>query len=128
MADYEGDVPLFACLPYISGASLQEWVLAMASLKNDDCSLVITEQVEKLVCKLGCPQLDGQRSIESLEVTNGGVAAEYAGRECSMVCSASCECSAVRHVGINVKLDRVPVILMNDESAIHGGEVTVKPG
>ena len=48
-------------------------VLATASVKDDDSSLVITELVEQLVCELGSPQLDGQSGIESLEVTNGMV-------------------------------------------------------
>ena len=90
VADGEGDVPLCA-LPYISGTSLQEQVLALASLKDDDCGLVISEHMEKLMYKLGSPQRDGQSSIGSLKVTNGRVAPEYTGRESSMLCSASCE-------------------------------------
>ena len=66
MADYEGDVPLCTCLPYIPGTSLQEWALATASLKDDDSILAIAEQVENLVCELGRPQLDGQSGTESL--------------------------------------------------------------
>ena len=58
----------------------------MASLKDDDSSLVSTEQVEKLVCELGSPQLDGQRGIESLKVTYGRVAPEYAWRDAIVVC------------------------------------------
>ena len=61
-------------LPYISGKSLQEWVLVLAGQKDDDNILVIAEQVDELVCELGSPQLDGQSGVESLKVTNGRVA------------------------------------------------------
>ena len=80
------------------------------------------------MCELGRPQHDGQSSVESLEVTNGRVTPEYPGRESSMVCSASCEGSTARHAGIDVELDRIPAILMNDESAIRGGVEMFKPG
>ena len=100
----------------------------MAGLKRDDSSLVITEQVEELVCELGSPQLDGPSGIESLEVTNGRVAPEYPRREGSMVHSASCEGSSARHAGVYVELDWVPAILMNDEGAICCGEESIKPG
>ena len=73
MADCEGDVSLCTHLPYISGTSLEEWVLPPTGLIDDDSSLVVVEQVQQLVCKLGSPQLDGQSGIESLEVTNGGL-------------------------------------------------------
>ena len=119
MADCKGDVSLCACLPYI---------LALTSLKDDDCGLIITEQVEKLVFELGSPQLDGNSGIETLEVTHVRVFPAYTGRVCSMVHSASCEGSTAKHAGINVELDRIAAILMNDESATHGGEEPVKPG
>ena len=45
-----------------------------------------------------------------------------------MVRSARCEGSAARHAGIDVELYQVPVILVNDESAIGGGEELIKPG
>ena len=79
------------------------------------------------MCKLGSPQLDGPSGIESLEVTNGRVSPEYPRREGTMVCSASCEGSTARHAGVDVELYRVPVILMNDASAIIGGEELIKP-
>ena len=66
MADCKGDVPLCTHLPYISGTSLEEWVLAPAGLEDDDTSLDVAEQGEELVCELGSPQLDGQSGIESL--------------------------------------------------------------
>ena len=50
-----------------SSTSCEEWVLAPADLEDDNSSLVVTEQVEELVCELGSPQLDGQSSVESLE-------------------------------------------------------------
>ena len=124
MADCESDVPLCTCLPYIAGASLQEWVLVPAGLKDDDSSLHITERVEELVSELVSPQLDGQ----SLEVTNGRVAPEYPRREASMVCTASCEGSTARQTSIDVELKRAPAILMNDEGAIYVGEEPIKPG
>ena len=128
MANCERDVPLCTCLPYISSISLQEWVLSPTGLKDDDSSLVIAEQVDELVCKLGSQQLDGQSGIESLKVTHGRVAPEYPRREVSMVGSATCEGSTARHAGIDVELDRVPAILMNDEGAIRGGGEPIKPG
>ena len=126
MADFEGDVLLCASLPYIPGTGLVEWVLALASLKDDDRGFIIAEQVEKLVYELGSPQLDGHRGIESFEITNWRVVPEYTGRECSIVHSASCVSPTARHANIDVKLDQVPAILMNDEGAIHGGEEPVK--
>ena len=47
MTDYDSDVQLCACLPYIPCTSLQERILAPASLKDDDSRLVIEEQIEK---------------------------------------------------------------------------------
>ena len=76
MADDEGDLPLCACLPYIPGTSLQEWVLATASLKDDDCSIIIPEQGKKLVCELGSPQFVGKCGIERLDMTDWRVAPE----------------------------------------------------
>ena len=128
MADCKGDVPLCTWLPYISSTSLEEWVLAPASLEDYESSLVIAEQVEKLVCKLRSPQLDGQSSIESLEVTNWRVAPKYPRREGSMVRSARCEGSTDRHAGIDVELDWVPTILMKNEGAMHDGEEPIKRG
>ena len=83
--------------------------------------------MEKLVCKLGSRQLEGQSDIESLKVTDGRIALEYPGRESSMECSASCECSTARHAGFEVELDQVPAVLRNDEGAICTQEM-VKPG
>ena len=42
----EGDVPLRAHLLYVSGPSLEEGILLLASLKDGDSGLVIAEQVE----------------------------------------------------------------------------------
>ena len=106
--------------------SLQKQVLVLAGLK-DESNMVIAEQVDELVCELGSPQLDGQRGIEILKVINGRVALEYPRREGSMVCFASCEGSAARHAGVDVELYWVPVILINDESAICNGEELIKP-
>ena len=50
VADCESDVPLCVCLPYVSGASLEEGILTPAGLKDCDSGLVVTEQVEELVC------------------------------------------------------------------------------
>ena len=45
-----------------------------------------------------------------------------------MVRSASCEGSAAaRHAGIDVEVYRVPVVLVNNESVIHGGEEPIEP-
>ena len=128
VADCEGDVPLREHLPYISGASLEEGVLAPASLKDGDSGLVVAEQVEKLVHKLWGPQLDGQCGDESLEVADGVVVPEYPWRKGSMIRFASYEGSAARHASIDVELYQVPVILVNDESAIGGGEEPIEPG
>ena len=81
-----------------------------------------------LVCELWRSHLDGQTGIESLKVTDGRIGLKYPRREGSMVCSASCECSAAKHAGINVELYRVPAILVNDENAIRVGEELIKPG
>ena len=128
VADCEGHVPLRAHLPYISGASMETGILAPASLKDGDNSLVVAEQVEDLVRKLWGPQLDGQCSIESLEVADEGVVPEYPRREGNVIGSACCEGSTARHASVDVELYRVPVILVNEESAIGGGEEPIKPG
>ena len=112
VADCEGDVPLRAHLPYISDASLKEGILAPASLKDCESSLVIAKQVEELVHELWGPQLDGKCGVESLEVAAGGVAPEYPRREGSMIRSASCEGSAAGHASIDVELYQEPVILV----------------
>ena len=65
--------------------------------------------------------------VESLEVTDGLAALEYPRMECSMVRSASCEGSSARHAGTDVELYCVPVIMVNDESAICGGEELIEP-
>ena len=73
VAHCEGDVvPLHAHLPYISGASLEEGILALASLKDGDSGLVVAEQVEELVHELWGPQFDDQCCVENLELTDGG--------------------------------------------------------
>ena len=80
------------------------------------------------MCELWGRQLDGQSGVENFEVTDGRVGPEYPRKEGSVVCSASCEGSAAGHAGIDVELYWVPVILVNDESAVHGGEVPIEPG
>ena len=45
MTDCEGNVPLRIHLPYISGTSLEEGILTLASLKDGDSGLVVTEKV-----------------------------------------------------------------------------------
>ena len=72
MADCEGDVPLHAHLPYISGATLEEGILAHACLKDGDSGLVVAEQVDKLMHELWGPQLGGQCGVDSLEVADWG--------------------------------------------------------
>ena len=74
------------------------------------------------------PQLDGQCGVESLEVADAGVVPEYPRWEGSMIGSARHEGSAAGHASIDVELYRVPVILVNDESAVDGGEEPIKPG
>ena len=59
VVDCEGDVPLCTHLTYISGTSLEEQNLAPADLEDCDIGLVVTEQVEELMCELGSPHLDG---------------------------------------------------------------------
>ena len=128
VADCEGDIPLYTHLPYISGASLEERIFVLAGLEDGDSAMVVAKQVEELVCELWGPQFDGQSGIESLEVTDGRVGLEYPGRKGSMICSVNYEGSAARHAGIDVKLYQVPLILVNDESAIRSGEVPIEPG
>ena len=74
------------------------------------------------------PQLDGQCSIEDLDVADVVVVPEYPGRKGSVICSASCEGSAARCASIDIELYRVPVLLVNDESAVGGGEEPIEPG
>ena len=57
-----------------------------------------------------------------------GVVPEYPRWEGSMIGSSHCEGSAARHASIDVQVYRVPVMLVNEESAIGGGEKTIKPG
>ena len=56
------------------------------------------------MCELGSQQLDGQSGIDTLEVTDWRVVPEYAMREGSIVCAASCVGSTARHAGIDVEL------------------------
>ena len=79
MTDCEGDVPLGAHLPNLSGASLEEGVLALTSLKDSDGSLIVAEEVNELVRELMIPQLDGQCSVESLEMADEGVVSQHPG-------------------------------------------------
>ena len=126
--DCKGDVSLSACLPYISGTSLEEGILALAGLKDGDSGLVVAEQVEQLVHELWSPQLDGQCGIESLGVADEEVVPEYHRRKGSVIGSAHCEGSATGHASINVEVYQVPVILVNKENAVTGGEEPIKPG
>ena len=128
VADCEDDVPLCAHLPYMSGTSLEEGILAPASLKYGDSGLVVAEQVEELVCKLWGPQLDGQCGVEIFEVADGWVVPEYPRSEGGVIRSARHEDSAAGHASIDVELYWVPVILVNDESAVGGGKEPIKPG
>ena len=127
VADCEGDVPLHVRLPYISGASLKEGILAPDGLKDGDGGLVVAEQGDELVCELRSPQLDGQFGVESLKVADEGVL-KYPRWEGSVIGSACCEGSAAGYASFDVEVYWVPVILMNEESAIGGGEETIKPG
>ena len=128
VADCEGDVLLRAHLPYISCSSLVEGILAPTGMKDGDSGLVVTEQVEELVCELWCPKLDGQCGVESLKVADEGVVLEYPRRDGTMIGSSHCEGSAAGHASVNVELYSVPVILVNEESAIGDGEELIKPG
>ena len=121
VADCKGDVTLHTRLSYISGASLEEGILAPASLKDGDRGLVVAEQVDELVCEVWGPQLDGQHGIESLEVADDGFVPEYPRREGGMIGSACCDGSAAGHASIDVEVYWVPVILVNEESAVGGG-------
>ena len=56
------------------------------------------------------------------------VGLEYPRRKGGMVRSASHEGSTAGHAGIDVELYGMPVIVVNDESAIGGGEELIKPG
>ena len=127
VADCEGDVPLRACLPYISGsATLEEGVLAPVGLK--DSGMVVTDQVEELVHELWGPPLDGQCDFESLGVADEGVVPEYPRGEGSVIGSASHEGPVAGHASIDVELYWVAVILVNDECAVCGWEEPIKPG
>ena len=128
VADCKGDVPLRARLPYVSSASLVEGILAAAGLKDGGGGLFVAEQVDELVRELRSPQLDGQCSIESLEVADEGVVPEYPRCEGSVIGSACCEGSPAGHASVDVEVYSVPVILVNEESAISGGEEMTKPG
>ena len=76
VANCVGDVKLHARLPYVSGISLEDGILAPAGLKDADRSLVVAEQVDELVHELS-PQLYSQCSIESLDMAGEGVVLEY---------------------------------------------------
>ena len=52
VADCEGDVPLRAHLPNLSGTGLEEIILAPSGLKDVDSGLVVVVQVDELVCEL----------------------------------------------------------------------------
>ena len=128
VADCKGDVPLRARLPYISSAGLEEGILTPAGLKDGDCGLVVTEQFDEIVHKLRIPQLDGQGGVESLEVADEGIVPEYSRWEDGMIGSAHCEGSTAGQASVDVQGHRVPVILVNEESVIGGGEEPIKSG
>ena len=79
VTDCEGDVPLDACQPNLSGASLEEGIIAPAGLKDVDSGLVVTDEVNELVHELRSPQLDGQCGVESLEIADEWVVLQYPG-------------------------------------------------
>ena len=113
---------------YLSGASLEEGILAPASLKDGDSSLVVAELVDELVCELRSPQLDGQCGVESLEVADEEVVLEYPRWEGGVIGFAHCEGSAARHASVDVQVYWVPLILVNEENAIGGGQEMIKLG
>ena len=78
--------------------------------------------------ELGSPQLDGQCSIESLQMADEGVVPEHPRGEGGMIGSARCEGSTAGHARIDVQVYWVPVILMNEEYAVGGREEMIKPG
>ena len=57
-----------------------------------------------------------------------GVVPEYSRWEDAVIGSARCEASTAGHASIDVQMYQVPVILVNKERAISGGEETIKPG
>ena len=122
VADCEGDVPLRAHLPYLSGAGLEEGILAPANLKDGDGSLVVVEQMDELVHEVRSPQLDGECGVESLQVAD-----EYSRWEGGVIGSACCEGSAAGHASVDVQVYQVPVILVNEENAVGGSEEIIKP-
>ena len=128
MADCEGDVPLRARVPNLSSTGLEEIILAPSGLKDVDNSLVVAIQVDELVRKLRSPQLEGQCSIESLEMADEGVVPEDPGQEGGVIGSARCEGSTAGHAGVNVQVYRVPVILVDEERTISGVDEMIKPG
>ena len=124
----ECDIPLRAHLPYLSGASLKEGILAPAGLKDGDSGLGVTEQVDELAREVRSPQLDGLCGIESFEMADEWFVSKYPGWEGGMVGSACCDGSTAGHVGVNVQVYRVSVVLVDEECAIGCGEEMIKPG
>ena len=61
-------------------------------------------------------------------MADDGVVQEYPRWDGSMIGSASHKGSTAGHASINVELYQVPVILVNNESAVGGGEEPIKPG
>ena len=55
------------------------------------------------------------------------VASQYPGRECGVIGSASCDGSTARHAGVDIQVNWLPVILVDEECAVGGGEEMFKP-
>ena len=81
VADGKGDVPLCVRLPDVSGAGLEEVILAPPRLKDVDSGLVVTVQVDELVHEVRSPQLECLCHAESLEMVDEGFVVEYSGRD-----------------------------------------------
>ena len=61
-------------------------------------------------------------------MADGGIVPVYNRWKGSVIHFAICEGSAAGYAGIDVELYHVPVILVNDESAISGREELIKLG
>ena len=122
VTDCECDVLLHARMPYLSGASLEEGIPAPASLKDGESGLVVGEQVDELVRELRSPQLDGQCGVESLEMADEGIVSKYPGCEDGMIGSSCCDGSTTGHAGVDVQVYQMPVVLVDEEHAIGGGD------
>ena len=114
MAYCQSYVPYSTCQPNLLFTDLEEGILALPSLEDCDCNHIFAKKMDQLIGQLRCPELDSYYSIEHLQLADGLVLLEDAGRESGVV-------------SMYVQWNWDLAILMDDVDSIRAWKKFIKP-